>query len=384
MTARRIAEADTKFYVSNLNADNLAVFTKKAQRVFGNNEPLYINMLGDSTTIGIGGILSKFGPPAQLAARFAERGIPASSNRFGLYSSAAATTTLDPRIVFTGTWAGWTALPGGPSMRCTVDGGTVAYTPTIIWDVMDVYWYRDTTGTNGGGNMVITVDAGATNFSTPTSGGSVSTQTISQTGAGSVQKTTVTAASLGTHSLTVTRNDATNHIQMYGFEPRNSAVGTVLIRDAGFTGYTSTNWNVSTLNNALLNANLLSQLTLWSIGVNDWANSIVLATYVTNIAATLSNVAANGSPSVMLWTPPPSSVSTAAITIQQTYVDALIAAGGTTMVIADLWRRYQDRGGQAKLASAVDGYYNDLLHPNAWGNYELSRFLYEAVMWSPR
>jgi hypothetical protein len=383
-------QASLPSYVSNRNVANLATFTKKLQRVFVNAEPCYINMCGASETIGVGATYAKYGPPALLAARLAERGIPASSNKFGLYSTAAATNTLDPRLVFTGTVAGWTDLPGGKTMRITTNAGSVTYTPhfngAFQWDVCDVYWYKNSVAGGSGGDFDITVDAGGTNFSTPTSGGSVATQTISTLGTlnQGVNKTTVTAASLGTHTISATRNDASNNVEIIGFEPRNSAIGTVLVRDFGFSGYTSTNYNAATINAGLLNANFASSLTTCSLGINDWANSIVLATYASNIATILANIASNGSPSILLMTPPPSATSVSTEAVQQTYVDALITAGSTTKVIADLWRRYVARGGQAALATTVGGYYNDTLHPNAWGNSDISQFLAETILWPQR
>lgn len=364
-------------YVIGRTPANLGRFWRRLRRTLEQPADFTrINLLGDSITLGSGGDFQRNSISEKLAALFRSKGLVTRAFKHGLHGSAAGTATFDSRYAFSGTWGDWGQLP---MSRCTSASGTLTYTPGYSHDTVDVLWYRDTVGNGGGGDMTITVDGGATNFSTPTSGGSVASETISQSGAASLQKTTVTIASAGTHAITIT-NGASNNIQIYGFEAYNVSEPTVIIRNMGISGYTSSLWNVSQINSALFNAALTADLTMLNLGSNDTRSLTVLGTYSANIAATRASVDALSTSSVLYWTWPPEVISGGtALATQQSYVDALIAAGGVNTVVVDVWRRWVDAGGQEALATNMGGLYDDTIHPNSCGSHEIADLLFDTI-----
>ena len=367
-------------YVLNRTPANLAKFWARLNRTLtqASDFNTRIDLYGDSTTLGSGASFARNGIGARLAQKFQQAGYIARSFKHGSISdSAVATAAYDPRYSFTGAWSGWTALPGGSSLRATSGGAAITYTPGYACDTVDVIWYQDSIANGGGGSMIITVDGGATAFSTATSGGSVTSQTISQTGASSVQVTTLTiAGGLATHTVTVT-NSASGNIQVYGFECTTAAEPTVIIRTLGFSGYTTALYDVATIQQAMYSAAFKADLSLLSLGINDWAAGAVGGPYTTHLNSLRSNLVVLGTASICYWTPPPSSVGTASIAQQQGYVDAMIAAAGTNTVVVDAWRFLQARGGQAALSGNL---YQDILHPNATGNIAIADLLFEGLM----
>lgn len=365
-------------YIRNDTPANLGKFNARLRAVIEGTQPsLRINMYGDSLTHGPAKYQSSIA--ARMKPMFQALGLAVSDHQFGVTSSAAGSTAFDSRFsAFTGTWGGWTDLPGGKTFRCTSASGTMTYSPGVEFDTIDVYWHRNTSGNGGGGDMTITVDGGATSFTTPTSGGSVTTQTISQAGAASIQKTTVTVAA-GVHTVTIT-NGASGNIEMYGFEAYKAAVPTVFLRTMGASAYTSVNWVSNSINVRMYDAAITADMSILCIGSNDTRGPTAINTYTSNLNTLRSSMVALGTSSVMYWTWPPEATASTALSTQKTYVDAMIAAAGSNTVVADLWQRYVDMGGQAALASTAGGYYGDTIHPNGFGNMDVAKFLFDAMM----
>lgn len=173
-------------YLKNRTPANLKNWTTKLTRMMRFSERPRFNLYGDSITLGFGGALQKNSPGQRLAEELTRRGFAARAHLFGINSSMASHSAFDPRFAFTGTWGAWDAIAGagGAAMRCTSASGTVTYSPGYAFDSIEVWYVRNTVPSGSGGSMTITIDGGATQFSTPTSGGLVSTQTISQTNTG--------------------------------------------------------------------------------------------------------------------------------------------------------------------------------------------------------
>lgn len=365
-------------YVRNDTPANLGKFNARMRGLYdGTQTTLRINMYGDSLTHNSGNY------PQSIAARmkpmFEALGFAVSDHQFGITSSTAGTTAYDARFSgFTGTWGAWTDLPGGKTFRCTSASGTMTYSPGVAFDTIDVYWHRNTSGNGAGGDMTITVDGGATSFTTPTSGGSVTTQTISQAGAASIQKTTVTVAS-GVHTVTIT-NGATGNIEMYGFEAYKVATPTVFLRTMGANAYSTVNWVANSIPVRMYDLAITADMTLLSLGANDTRVPTSLSTYLANLATLRASIVAASTSNVMFWTWTPEITTTRSWAYQKTYVDTMITAAGSDTVLADLWQRYVDMGGQEALASAAGGYYSDTLHPSSFGNLDIARFLFDAML----
>lgn len=367
-------------YIRNDTAANMGKFHIRLQRLLnGDDTLLRINLFGDSLTHGSGGVLYRNSIGARLATLFRDLGFAVSDNKFGIASTAAATITYDPRYAITGTNDAYQPLPGGLSWRLKSSGAKLTYSPGVSFDTAVVKWFRDTSGNGGGGNMIITVDGGATNFTTPTSGGSVATQTISQSGAASIQDLVITIASAGVHTIEVT-NDVTGNIEIFGFEYYTAATPTILIRTMGFSGYTSTNYVANNIPVRMYDTALTGDLSLFCLGDNDAFNGTALATYSANLATLKASLTALGTASILGWTWPPADVATYPAATQKSYVDAFIAAMGSNVLLCDLYQRYVDLGGQELLSITTGGYYKDTIHPSAFGNMDIAAFLFGAMM----
>lgn len=365
-------------YIRNDTPANLGKFNARFRNLIeGTQTSLRINMYGDSLTHGPAKYQSSIA--ARMKPMFQALGFAVADHQFGVTSNAAGSTAFDSRFsAFTGTWGGWTDLPGGKSFRGTSSGASMTYSPGVECDTIDVYWLRNTSGNGGGGDMTITVDGGTTSFTTPTSGGSVTSQTISQSGAASIQKTTVTVAA-GVHTITIT-NGATGNIEMYGFEAYKAAVPTVFLRTMGASAYTSVNWTTNSIPVRMYDAAITADMSLLCIGSNDTRGPTALNTYTTNLNTLRASMVTLSTSNVMYWTWPPEATTGTALATQKTYVDAMIAAAASNTVVADLWQRYVDMGGQEALASAAGGYYGDTIHPNGFGNLDIAKFLFDAML----
>lgn len=346
-------------YVSNDTPANLLKLQIKIDRLMRATETTgAINIFGDSHPLGVGGDYYRNSMGARWAANYRTRfGIAVSDNKFGIYSTAAVTIAYDSRVSVSNTahWSGWQALPGGQAWRTTTAGAWWKYSDPVACNTATLKWFRDTSGNGGGGNMIITVDGGATQFSTtsPSSGGLVSTFTYSQSGAASIQDLVITIASLGVHTIEVT-NDVTGNIQVYGCECYNSAVPTLFIRTLGFSGYTTTNYVANNIPTRMYDVALTAHLNALCVGANDAFTGIAPATTATNVGTMLTSMTILGTASVMGMTFPPASAATAAYATQKLTVDAFVTAMGSGAVIHDQYQRIVDQGGQEVMALARD------------------------------
>lgn len=376
-------------YVTNRTPANLKFWTKTLIRLLQYDECPRINMYGDSITSGSGGGYQKNSVSARLAGELTRRGIPAYANLFGIVANSATTATYDPRFAFTGTWGAWTQLAGGGgTFRCTSNAGTLTYTPGFSHNTVNIFWYRGG-GLGNEGNMTISLVDGS-NFSWATyvasgggfvaSGGATASTTISFVGAASIMRTEITFAAAGSRQTRIT-NDTTKDIEIYGIEAFDSTAPAVLIRSMGSSGYTST--NLATGGWLLGILGMPCELSMLNVGRNDPNTPISTSTYAANLTTLYNNITANGISDVLYWTWPPSAISDTSLAVQQQYTDVMRTAAGSTIVVADLWQRWTDRGGQAALAASAAGYYNDTIHPSAMGNYDIGAFLADAIMWPP-
>jgi hypothetical protein len=362
-------------YVRNATAANLGKWNIKLNRLLTAVELTgYLNIVGDSHARCSGGKTYANSLGARLAADFRARlGIAVSDHPFGNPGTTAAATTYDPRTTFTiasGTaWGVWQDLLGGKTFRSTVVGDKMIYNPSAItptsFDTDNLLWFQDTAGNGGGGSMTITVDGGATNFTTPTSGGSVASQTISQSGAARLQSTLITVP-YGQHTIEVT--NASGNIQLWGHEEYTAAKPTLFIRTMGSSGYTTANMVANNIPNRFWeNTVLQAQAQILIAGSNDAMNGVATATYSTNLATLLGALTTLGSASIIGVAWPPCAAAQTAYATQQTYLDLFRSGLGATSVLYDLNQRLLDMGGQEPFSAATGGLWDDLIHLNARG-----------------
>lgn len=373
-----IAALANKRYSSGDTPANLSSWTAKVALALKNTNRARINMYGDSTTMGSGGALAQNSPPSLLAAELTRRGVPATASMFGMnFANMGLLTAFEPRLTGTGTIGQWTQLTGGKTFRMTTNAATLNYAPGYACDTIDLYHYVEP----GNGSFTITIDGGATQFSTPTSGGLVSSQTINQNLAANIVLLPITIAGApALHTITITNGAALN-TEIHGFEAYTAAVGNVLIRNMGATGYTSAD-----LAGAGWIAGIkfyLCDLTFLDIGINDWNNGLSLTSYIANIATIQSWIdASNAGTSTIYWTPTPTAFTAVVENTQRPFVQALRDAAGTNKVLMDWWQYLFDLGGYAALQPA--GIYTDTLHPSALGNLQIAKMFANSLVANPR
>ncbi|HXI60436.1 MAG TPA: SGNH/GDSL hydrolase family protein [Polyangia bacterium] len=374
-------------YITNGTPANLKQTAAAINSMF-NATPAFprMHLYGDSLTKGSGGLIQKYSPGQRMADELTRRGINSINTIFGFdFGTTAELTAWEPRLVFTGSWGQWTQMPGGKTFLCSSNAGTMTYTPGYSHDIIDVYWYR---GSDNGavGSMTLTLgDGGTFNWATflasgggsIASGSGVTTVTISQAGVTNWMRTRIMRNAAATSSLIIT-NGATNKIEIAGIEPFLSTASTMLIRSMGATGQPTT-YLVATSSRTFI-LGVPCEIAVLCIGRNDLSNGVNLGTYATNLATIRGDMVAALSQDAIFWTWPPSALSDTSKVNQQAYTDAMRTAAGTNTVLADLWQRYEDLGGQEALASGAANWYNDGLHPNAFGNYDIAEFLVRTLL----
>ncbi len=363
-------------YLLNASPANLHFWSSKLNRMLRYGERPRVNLYGDSTTLGSGGVLQKNSPGERLALELTRRGIAAHASLFGMpMATGAALGAFEPRLTFSGTWSPWGETQGSSPRRAASPSASLSYAPGYACDSFSLFWFRGGLFGNEGA-MTISVNGGATLFSTPTSGGLVSSQTISVVGADATQELVITVPSLGNHTLTIT-NGATGQILVFGIEAYDSTTGCVLVRCMGSPSLTSRDLVTTSRRQNIWQ--MPCDLSVLSTGINDWTTAAPVATYAANLATLIGDMRINSISDVLFWTPPGSDPATVSTAVQSSYVNAMKAAAGNTVVVADLWQRYSDLGGYAALGPPAAGYYNDALHPSAYGNLDIARFLAAAL-----
>lgn len=375
-------------YLTNRTPANLGHWIAGLNGVLNNSPVTFpvIQLIGDSITLSSGALIQTASIGARLASLLNSAGYPATDALWGnSFSTGPTVTAWDARLTFTGTWGPWTQMPGGKTFRCTTNAGTMTYTPGYSHDTIDIYWHRG--GLFGSeGTMTLTLGDGGT-FSWATflatgggsiaSGSGVTTVDISFVGAKNWMRTTITR-NAAANSTAVITNGATNQIEIAAVEAKTSTVSKVLVRCMGFIGQSSSYLTDTDTNDFLLS--VPSTIGILCIGRNDLSGGNSLATYAANLAAIKSSIISRPV-DLMFWTWPPSALSDTSLANQQAYTDVLRNAGGTGVVLADLWKRYEDLGGQEALATGggVKAWYNDTLHPSAYGSFDIARFLMGAL-----
>lgn len=259
---------------------------------------------GDSTSAGAGG-----GDPASpqqlggawanrtsavLAARLTATGYPALDGAIVGDNGAKDYVPLpsyDGRIALgaTSPWvmSGGQAVAGGHYFYSPGGGGTVDFTPTVAVDRFEVVVF------NVGGSYGFRID-GAPPSSVTAVGATVSGGLVAppNTGAG-LTRITVTAASIGTHTLRVTSGAEG---VMRSLRAWSSGVAAIDILNHASNGATS--GDQATVGNGWSNMDSLGfdapDLTIVNLGLNDIGNQVGVAAYRANLEAIVTTARLSG------------------------------------------------------------------------------------------
>jgi lysophospholipase L1-like esterase len=351
----------------------------RLNRMLVNGEFPRINLLGDSTAIGVGGIYFRNSLPQRLAEELSKRSIPALAFPVGMLNgTSAGETTWNPLITFTGTWVQGADLLGSPCYKATTDAATMVYAPPGSTDTFFVTYNQS----SAAGSFTITFNGGST-FSYNGAGAAASA-TVNANGSQAVMLGQITGLTPGTHIMTITNGSTGAITEIQCVEAWNSTVPTVLIRGAGRSGYTTTNlagtYGQQIWFDPIQGVNPVD-IHILKAGINDAPGGVSAATSQTNLETIYGQMTVYASDQLFV-SMSPATIATTAIATQQTYRDAMKAvAAAHNAVFADSWQRYQDYGGADALQTGTKGaFYFDGLHPNALGILDEAKFIADVLL----
>lgn len=327
-----------------------------------------VAFVGDSTFAGFitGAGTAQFpnSLPQQFAKKLNARGINAGSDiRFGCGSSDfASLVASDYRISSTGgVTQGGLLTAGGNAINVPLSA-TLTFTPEQSVNTYDVWTY-----------------AGATGRSFRLTAGSGVPITVSQTVAGVLTKTTVTADALGIKPLLLD-NVVGGTIVVVGIRGYNSARKEISVYNWGISGARSDQLldNTDTVGGRrAVYAAIAPKLVIIEGGViNDWRQSIAVATTKANLTTLVGLFKASSS--VILTTPNFDNGTAGATASQESYVTAVreVAAEQSVNII-DLRASH----GSFALGNAA-GFYSDTVHGSKIGYGDQAETLISALFGS--
>jgi hypothetical protein len=312
-----------------------------------------IACIGDSTTAGTetGGTTAQVlhSWPMQLASKLAARGIPAGgNNRFASGSGTFSTLlTMDSRVTSTGAWTqGATLAVGGNAFACAATG-SMTFTPQGNVTKFDIWW-RD--------------GAAGRNFTWAVDGGS--TTQINSSGTTQVVKTTVSAGSAASHALTLAW--VAGSVTILGIDAYDDTASRreLSLWNWGISGATSPQLidNTDTLTGRLAEIPIMApDLSIIKPMVNDWRNSVSVASAVASITTLITTCQTVGD--VILVTPRFDNGVAGLSSTQEDYVTALKALGVTMNCLTIDSRSYF---GSFALGNTA-GWYSDTVHGDTGG-----------------
>lgn len=352
---------------NNFTGSNLAQFVTASAAVAAQTRNGTIMAVGDSTTAGfVVGVGSNWYPlswPVQLAALQGYATDSMMDNISGPTANFAALKTWDSRV--TGTSANY-AGSGNQSLsgQLWVPVSTTdpfIFTPANPIDTVEV---RTAAFSGGSASPFLVNFDGGTNT------------VISNINATAILRTTILTTTLGSHSINLsTAVPANNSTQQFNsFVAYNSAVKKFNMLNCGLNGALVANFNstAAAWNTLKVIQNWPPDLVIIMIGINDWVNSTVLATYTTNLNLII-NAAKNGGSSVIVMSPPPSNSTVKSYAFQATYVAAMKAAAiAASVPFIDIWNLC---GGTWNTGCPM----SDNLHPTAPGYVQIAGYVQTAL-----
>lgn len=314
---------------SNFTGSNLSQFQAAQAAKNAGTRNSVILPYGDSTVAGVGagtgtyGVThAKVGSWPKLLAGLMSGG--SASNVFGdnYVSLDAGETvyTFDPSV--TGNWTVGTAQTIGFYLNTTVINNTLSWTPSNQVNTLEIGWLTYP----GTGTMTIKDEANNV------------LATLNENAAAALQKTIVSLA-LGTHTFTATYTTGGSNVNLGYFRAYNSASKETSVLTAGCAGKNSTQLAATTSVWSPINVLkfLAPDLTLIEGGVvNDWLQSIALATSLSNLQAQVT--AAKLSGSAILVSPPVSASTSSPYATQAQYVAQMKSlAYSNNIPFIDVW-----------------------------------------------
>lgn len=307
-------------------ADNLKPATTSKilagyQAMLAGTRNMRVAVMGDSSERSVDETASPYGSQyplsiaEQLATLFRSDGIAAGANNwYGISGTSLSDYDLrDDRFLASGTAAvGSTIVQGGAGLSMSSATAAASFTPQQPVSSCDIYTLQFV-GFNGA-TLAANVDGGtATN--------------IVQNTTTTIRQTTISAGSVGTHTVNV--NWASGSNALYGIDCQDATRKEITFRQWGISGGTSSSMidNTGSPQAGRLNQLALSpvDLVLGDFGlINSWRLNRSVANVVLDLTTLFDAIKAAGADFIFVE-PPFDSSSTGNTANQQQYVDAAAA-----------------------------------------------------------
>lgn len=357
-------------YGFNINPLLMPHWTACTAKVKINTGNCRVLMVGDSTTYGLGsngtlstGDVTVGSYPANLAKYLNSSVLPAQRDAAigagGGTGNGNACGGNDARIACGGAWAFNGVTTAGGNTYNAGATGTLTFTPTDSVNTF-VFWYIVNSGLGAG---TYAVDGG-------------STTAFNENGGSAITSVTVNAGSLAAHTLDIAWTSGS--IYLIGFEAYNSAVGSVRIENAGWSGSNSGNWNNFGSPWQPLNAvaGMAPDVILIDLGINDWNSGVTTATYAINIQALIN--AWKATSDIILVTPDPGAITVMPLATQQAFVSAMYQlAISNNLPLIDNFSRW---GSYERANVAPLSFYFNNQHPDALGYSDFAQSVAEKLL----
>ena len=324
--------------------------------------------VGDSTTSGAlsNATLANYRPnsfPAKLAALLTAKGMPACmtnalGNAVGLQGLNQNPGYWDSRLSGSGQFA-TIAAPnlgiGGLLLGMATSGaGTISFSPGVSTDTSDIYWFKQ------GAVFTVNVDGG----------GAIAT--LTGDGSQTAAKTTVSYAE-GVRTINLVQVSGTGNFG--GFDAYTAATPQIHLLNAGSGGATAANLAAAgTYNPGAWYSLIAPDLSVISIGINDWISGTTPAAFSASLQTIITNCQASGD--VILMTPFPSATSQASLAAQGALVQVMLSLAATNniLVIDENYNLV------SKTAMTTNGLGADVNHPNGIGTAVIARDIAAAIL----
>lgn len=361
--------------VANITPQNLRKWRAALAKAITGNGRAKIACVGDSITVGSFATTDAWTNikvnnwPTALAKMLSKNGFPATAGSFfgdSYRGSIAQQPTVDPRIAVGSGWIlnGDTTF-GGNSFSQSASGGNFSFTPTGAIDTFDVYYVNQT----GNGVLSANIDGGTAS-------------TVNTGTQGPIGKLTLTTPTIGQHTANISWSSG-GQVVLVGIEGRNSTSDLISIFNGGMSGSTAAQWISFSSGQPWTPLTVLQtlapDLTIVSLGTNEWLQGISPAVYQANLQTVVAAGLVTGD--VICLVEPPSVTtgsagSFAPTAVQQGIIAAMYAvAKANNLPVIDITQRWTSFA-----VTSPFGFYGDnAIHPNMKGYADIASSIAQAL-----
>lgn len=315
-----------------------------------------VMVIGDSLTAGYSGSTSTDNRPTAwpvaLAGLIANGGLPsAGQSVFGSSSMPGGAAANDSRISLSGSWTTSGSTAGGAAFLAN-GAGTFAITPPGNWSSADIY-----TQSTAGSKFNWNVDGGSNTL-------------ISM--ATAITKYTVTAGSLGAHTLNILWN--AGNVYVLGWAFYDGSGKSVLVCNAGIHGCVASTWGAAPKNGI---GAFAPHLSLICLTINDASIPTAEATYKSAYQSIIDKCKETGDAVIIVA--PPANPTWHSLSLQATFrqynYDLAVSNNLRLIDLLKLWPAYD--------AGVELGYYGDaVVHLTPTGASKFAADVYASRLFS--